>query len=104
MRHKRRQNSPARAHQNNLSGNTSGIFGGTTMFDKIAEIIASQLRADQADITEDTNVMEDLGADSLDVVEILMAIEENFGVSVSDDEIPNLKTVRDIVEYVESNM
>lgn len=74
------------------------------MFDKIAEIIASQLRADQADITEDTNVMEDLGADSLDVVEILMAIEENFGVSVSDDKIPNLKTVRDIVEYVESNM
>ena len=74
------------------------------MFDKIAEIIASQLRADQADITEDTNVMEDLGADSLDVVEILMAIEKNFGVSVSDDEIPNLKTVRDIVEYVESNM
>ena len=74
------------------------------MFDKLAAIIASQLRADPADITEDTNVMEDLGADSLDVVEILMAIEENFGVSVSDDEIPNLKTVRDIVEYVESNM
>ena len=74
------------------------------MFDKIAEIIASQLRADPAEITEDTNVMEDLGADSLDVVEILMAIEENFRVSVSDDEIPNLKTVRDIVEYVESNM
>ena len=74
------------------------------MFDKIAEIIASQLRADPAEITEDTNVMEDLGADSLDVVEILMALEENFGVSVSDDEIPNLKTVRDIVEYVESNM
>ena len=48
--------------------------------------------------------MEDLGADSLDVVEILMAIEESFGVSVSDDDTPNLKTVRDLVEYVESNM
>lgn len=75
-----------------------------TMFEKIADIIAKQLRSDSEEITEDTNIMEDLGADSLDVVEILMAIEENFGVSVSDDEIPNLKTVRDLVEYVESNM
>ena len=74
------------------------------MFDKICDIIANQLRADPADITEDTNVMEDLGADSLDVMEILVAIEDNFGVAVSDDEIPNLKNVHDIVEYVESNM
>ena len=74
------------------------------MFDKICDIIANQLRADPVDITEDTNVMEDLGADSLDVMEILVAIEDNFGVAVADDEIPNLKTVRDIVEYVESNM
>ena len=74
------------------------------MFDKICDIIANQLRADPADITEDTNVMEDLGADSLVVMEILVATEDNFGVAVSDDEIPNLKTVRDIVEYVESNM
>ena len=49
------------------------------MFDKICDIIANQLRADPADITEDTNVMEDLGADSLDVMEILVAIEDNFG-------------------------
>ncbi|MCI8388689.1 MAG: acyl carrier protein [Clostridiales bacterium] len=74
------------------------------MFEKISDIIAKQLRAEADEITEDTNVMDDLGADSLDVVEILMAIEDNFGVSVSDEEIPNLKTVRDIVEYVESNM
>lgn len=74
------------------------------MFEKISDIIAKQLRAEADEITEDTNVMDDLGADSLDVVEILMAIEENFGVTVSDEEIPNLKTVRDIVEYVESNM
>ncbi|MBQ8509885.1 MAG: acyl carrier protein [Clostridia bacterium] len=74
------------------------------MFEKIREIIASQLRSDAEDITEDTNIMDDLGADSLDVVEMLMAIEENFGVTVPDEEIPNLKTVRDIVEYVEANM
>lgn len=74
------------------------------MFEKIVEIIAKQLGSDADTITEGTNIMEDLGADSLDVVEMLMAIEENFGVTVPDEEIPNLKTVRDIVEYVEANM
>ncbi len=81
------------------------FFGGyLSMFDQISDIIAKQLRAENDEITEETNIMEDLGADSLDIVEILMAIEETFGVSISDDEIPNLKTVRDLVEYVESNM
>ena len=74
------------------------------MFEKIADIVSKQLGADIDDITENTNIMDDLGADSLDVVEMLMAVEESFGVSVPDEEIPNLKTVRDIVEYVEANM
>ena len=74
------------------------------MFEKIADIVSKQLGADFDDIDENTNIMDDLGADSLDVVEMLMAIEESFGVSVPDEEIPNLKTVRDIVEYVEANM
>ena len=47
--------------------------------------------------------MEDLGADSLDVVELLMEIEETFGVSVPDEDIPGLKTVKDIIEYVEAH-
>ena len=74
------------------------------MFDKIKEIIAKQLGADADAITPETNIMEDLGADSLDVVEMLMAIEETCGVAVPDEEIPNLKTVSDIVAYVEANM
>ncbi len=74
------------------------------MFEKIADIIAKQLSADLETITEDTNIIDDLGADSLDVVEMLMAVEESVGVTVPDEEIPNLKTVRDIVEYVEANM
>ena len=74
------------------------------MFEKIADIVSKQLGADIDDIEENTNIMDDLGADSLDVVEMLMAVEESFGVSVPDEEIPNLKTVRDIVEYVEANM
>ena len=74
------------------------------MFEKIADIVSKQLGADFDDIDENTNIMDDLGADSLDVVAMLMAVEESFGVSVPDEEIPNLKTVRDIVEYVEANM
>ena len=74
------------------------------MFDKIADIVSKQLGADIDDINDNTNIMDDLGADSLDVVEMLMAIEETFGVSVPDEEIPNLKTVRDLIEYVEANM
>ena len=74
------------------------------MFEKIADIVSKQLGADIDDIDENTNIMDDLGADSLDVVEMLMAVEESFGVAVPDEEIPNLKTVRDIIEYVEANM
>jgi len=73
------------------------------MFEKIAEIISKQLKADPGDITPATDVMEDLGADSLDVVELLMAIEETFGVTVPDEDVPGLKTVQDIVGYVESH-
>lgn len=74
------------------------------MFEKIVNIIVDQLGCDADSITEDSVILDDLGADSLDVVEMLMAIEENFGVAVPDEEIPNLKTVKDIVSYVENNM
>lgn len=74
------------------------------MLEKIKEIIAKQLGVEEATIDEKTNIMDDLGADSLDIVEMLMAIEENFGVTVPDEVIPSLKTVGDIMEYVEKNM
>ena len=73
------------------------------MFEQIAEIISKQLKAEPENITLQTSVMEDLGADSLDVVELLMVIEESFGVSVPDEDVPGLKTVKDIVDYVESH-
>ena len=72
------------------------------MFEQIVEIISKQLRAEAGQIVPETKIMEDLGADSLDVVELLMAIEENFGVTVPDEDIPGLKTVQDIVDYVET--
>ena len=73
------------------------------MFDKIAEIIASQLRADQADITEDTNVMEDLGADSLDLTELIMAMEEAFDVEIADDDAQKILKVKDAISYVQNH-
>ncbi len=74
------------------------------MYDKVVEIIARQLQIETDIIDEHTKVMEDLGADSLDVVEMLMALEESFGFSIPDEDIEELITVSDIVEYVESNL
>ncbi len=74
------------------------------MFEKIVNIVVEQLGCDANTVTENSAIADDLGADSLDVVEMLMAIEENFGVIVPDEEIPNLKTIGDIVSYVEINM
>lgn len=74
------------------------------MYDKIVEIIARQLQIDADTISEHTKIMEDLSADSLDVVEMLMAMEECFGITVPDEDIEELITVSDIVEYIEGNM
>lgn len=73
------------------------------MFEKIVEIIVEQLGCDASEVTQDSNIIEDLGADSLDVVEMLMAVEDSFGVTVPDEEIPNLRTIRDFIAYVEAN-
>ena len=74
------------------------------MFDRVVEIIANQLQIDTDMIDGSCKVMEDLGADSLDGVEMLMAMEECFGISVPDEDIEDLITVNDVVAYVESNM
>jgi acyl carrier protein len=73
------------------------------MSEKIIEIVAKQLKADAGQITGATNIMEDLGADSLDIVELLMALEEEFGVSVPDEDVQGLKTIKDITDYMEKN-
>ena len=74
------------------------------MFDRVVEIIANQLQIDVDMIDGSCKVMEDLGADSLDVVVMLMAMEESFGITVPDEDIEELVTVDDVVAYVESNM
>lgn len=73
-------------------------------FDKIREILAAQLDIDPESITEGTDIAEDLGADSLDVVELMMSVEEEFDIEIGDDDISHFKTVADVVGYVESKL
>jgi acyl carrier protein len=72
------------------------------MFEKIRDIMAKQLNIEPAKITRDSDLINDLGADSLEVVEMLIKFEEEFGISVSDEQAQAMKTVGDFVKYVES--
>lgn len=71
------------------------------MVEKIIGLLAKQFRIDASTIDEETNIVEDLGADSLEIVDMLMALEENFGITVSDEEALTLKTVKDVAEFIE---
>ncbi len=71
------------------------------LFEKVQSALASQFELDPETITMDTNIMDDLGADSLDVVELIMSLEDEFGIAISDDDAVQLTTVRKIVEYLE---
>ena len=73
------------------------------MFDEIKAVIAETLSVDEDKITLEASLTDDLGADSLDAVELGMAIEENLGVAISDEDLPNIKTVQDLVDYVEEH-
>ena len=74
------------------------------MFEKVKAILADQLNVKADKINLESKIVEDLGADSLDVVEMLMSVEDNFNVSVSDEEAVNLKTVKDIVNLLETKV
>ncbi len=74
------------------------------MLQKVTEFVASRLDVDPALIGADTNIMEDLGADSLDVVELVMAAEEHFGIKIEDEDIVSVKTIGDAVAYLENKL
>lgn len=73
------------------------------IFDKIRDIIAEQLGAEKKDITMSTNLMKDLEADSLDAVEIVMAIEDEFEIEIPDEDAEQFQLVSNLVRYVEEN-
>jgi len=72
-------------------------------FEKVQKIIADQFEVDPSEITMDTHMVDDLGADSLDVVELSMSVEEEFDLTVDDDQAANLLKVGDIVAYIDAN-
>lgn len=72
-------------------------------FDKIKDIIIEQLQVEESEVNMDTNLMKDLSADSLDAVEIIMAIEDTFGIEIPDEDAEKFQTVEDLVKYVEEN-
>lgn len=73
------------------------------IFDRIRDIIIEQLQVEESDVNMDTNLMKDLSADSLDAVEIIMAIEDEYGIEIPDEEAEKMQTVGDLVRYVEEN-
>ena len=74
------------------------------VFDKVKELISEQLDVKADDITEASNIQDDLGADSLDVVDLVMALEDEFDVEIPEDQVENIKTVGDIVKFIEHTM
>ena len=72
------------------------------MLDKIKTIVAEQLGVDESQVTEDASFIDDLGADSLDTVELIMAFEEEFDVEIPDEDAQKIKTVKDVIDYIES--
>lgn len=73
------------------------------VFEKVREILCEQLDYDEEMITMESSIVDDLGADSLDVVDLIMQLEEEFELEIPDEEIENIKTVGDLVKYVEAN-
>jgi acyl carrier protein len=72
------------------------------MFEEIAKILSEQLGIPQSKITLESNIVSDLGADSLDVVELLMTLEDNTGKTIPDDKVSDIKTVGDLVEMLKT--
>jgi acyl carrier protein len=73
------------------------------IFDRVKEIIVDQLGVDEETVTPEASFVEDLGADSLDIVELVMALEEEFGIEIPDEDAEKIATVMDAVEYIKAN-
>ncbi len=73
------------------------------IFEKIREIICEQLELEESNVTLDSVLLEDLGADSLDLVDLVMTFEDEFDMEIPDEELENIKTVGDIVRFIEEH-
>lgn len=71
-------------------------------FEKVKSVLVASLGCDAEDVTMEASISEDLGADSLSIVELIMALEDDFGISLPDDEVKDIKLVKDVVNLIES--
>ncbi len=78
-------------------------MGSKNLFEDIQAVIAEQLNVDTAQVTPEAEFVKDLGADSLDVVELIMALEEKFGIEIPDEQAEKIVNVGDVVKYIEDN-
>ncbi|MBQ7874175.1 MAG: acyl carrier protein [Oscillospiraceae bacterium] len=74
------------------------------VFEKVREILCEQLELDPDDITLDTNIIDDLGADSLDLVDFAMSLEDYFDKEIPDEDLERIKTIGDVVSYIENSL
>ncbi len=74
------------------------------IFDKVKKVTVEELGVKEEEVVPTASFQEDLGADSLDVVELVMALEEEFGIDIPDDDVNNLKTVQSAVDYIKSKL
>lgn len=73
-----------------------------SVFEKVKKVVCEELGVQESEVTMEASFVDDLGADSLDVVELVMALEDAFGIDIPDDDVAGLKTVGDVVKYIES--
>ena len=74
------------------------------IFEKVKTVIVEQLGIDEASVRMASSFLDDLGADSLDIVEFIMALEEEFGIEIPDEDVEKIVTVKDVVEYISENI
>jgi len=74
------------------------------VFEKLRDIICEQLEVEPEAVTEESLIVDDLGADSLDIVDMVMSIEEEFNIEVPDSAIENIRSIDDVVKFIESNI
>ena len=70
---------------------------------RVKEIVAEQLGKDEAEVKSESSFIDDLGADSLDIVELVMAMEDEFGIEIPDEDAEKIKTVKDVVDYIKGH-
>ena len=73
-------------------------------FEKVKNVVVEQLGVKESEVTPKSNFVEDLGADSLDTVELVMALEEEFGIEIPDEDAEKAKTVQNVVDYIDSKI